>query len=247
VLWLSRRSRFADGRPIRGGIPVCWPWFAAHPGDPTKPAHGFARLLTWEVASTRVEGDTTELVLELRDSDFARRLWPHRFRLHLTVGLSDVLSVSLQVVNADDGPITFGGALHSYFCVSDAARIEIRGLEGCLYVDKVDGLKRKQQEGPVRIAGETDRIYLDTVSECVLQDSGLRRAVHIAKTGSRSTVVWNPGAEKARRLEDFGDNGYPGMVCVETANAGPDTVTLPSGAMHTLGVVIRVAPSDDTR
>ncbi len=242
VLWASSFGHFAPGRPIRGGIPVCWPWFGAHPADPAKPGHGFVRTALWEVLSTRSEADgSTRIELGLADSPATHALWPHFFALRLAAVVGPQLQVELRIHNTGPEAFTCSGALHSYFSVSEAASIAICGLEGCAYTDKLDG-QRQLQDGPVRIAAETDRVYLDTAAECRILDPGLKRAIRLAKAGSRTTVVWNPWIAKAARLEDFGDHEYRRMVCVETANAPPDLIALSPGAEHCLQTSIRVEP-----
>jgi D-hexose-6-phosphate mutarotase len=242
VLWVSEYSQYQAGRPIRGGIPVAWPWFADHPTDPDKPAHGFVRTAPWSVRATKKLGDgATRLQLGLHDSDQSRSLWPHAFQLEIVITVGSQLEVELIARNPGDLPFTCGGALHSYFSVSDAARIAVHGLDGCAYVDKVDRGKRKQQRGAVTIETETDRIYLDTTATCVIEDPGWERRIEIAKSGSRSTVVWNPWIAKARRMADFGDKEYQGMVCVETTNAADDVVAVLPGAEHRLRAVINLS------
>ncbi|MBI2501690.1 MAG: D-hexose-6-phosphate mutarotase [Candidatus Latescibacteria bacterium] len=241
VLWASQHSFFAPGRPIRGGIPVCWPWFGAHPTDPGKPGHGFARTSAWEVLGTRTSPEGTLIELGLLPSPATLELWPHPFSLRLRAFFGTQLRVELHIHNSGDQPFSISAALHSYFSVSQASAIAISGLEGGAYLDKVSGAPLRQ-EGPVRISEETDRVYQDTTAECSIEDPGLGRRICIAKQGSRSTVVWNPWIAKAARLEDFGDQEYRQMVCVETANAPPAQLTLPPGAAHCLQALIRVEP-----
>lgn len=243
VLWVSREAAFAPGKAVRGGIPVCWPWFGPHPLDKSKPSHGFARTRNWEVVTAKgLDDGAAFLELGLRDAEETRAIWPHAFELRLRVTLGAELRVELAARNTGKEPFTCGGALHSYFAVSDVAKVAVHGLDGAAYLDQLDGLRRKVQRGPVTVQAETDRIYVDTGSECVIEDTGRGRRIRIAKWGSRSTVVWNPWIEKARRLTDFGDGEYPGMLCVETANAGDDTATLAPGAEHGLGLVLRAEP-----
>ena len=241
VLWLSPRARFEPGKPIRGGIPVCWPWFSAHPSDTTKPFHGFARIMPWQVAASGAgEGGRVWLRLRLTDSAATQALWPQRFGLELTVTVGPELGVELKTCNPGEIPFTITQALHSYLAVSAAADIGVTGLDGVDYLDKTDNQKRKRQRGTVRFEGETDRTYLGTTAECVITDPGWNRWLRVAKSGSRTTVVWNPWVERSRNLEDMGDGAYTGMVCVETANAADDTVVLQPGQEHRLVTAIRV-------
>jgi glucose-6-phosphate 1-epimerase len=241
VIWLSKQSCYQSGKTIRGGIPVCWPWFADHPTDPTKPAHGFVRTAPWTVRETgeNIEGGTF-LRLGFRDDPRTRALWPFGFDLELSVTFGAQLIVSLSVKNNGTGLFTCGGALHSYFAVSDSSHIHIQGLDGLNFIDKVDGYRRKIQRGPVTIQGETDSIYLETERECYLEDPVWQRRIRIAKRGSRTTVVWNPWSEKAAAMKDFGDKKYREMVCVETTNAADDQVTVAPGGKHVLEAVIEV-------
>jgi len=241
VLWVSRQAVYAEGKAIRGGIPLCWPWFGPHPTDPTKPDHGFVRARPWRLTGTAaIEGGVSEVRLGLTGSAETRALWAHPFALELVVTVGPTLRVALVARNTGPDPFVCGGALHSYFGVGDVTTIAIHGLEGCAYVDKVDGGSVKPQRGAVTNAGETDRVYQETSAACAIDDPALGRRITVAKEGSRSTVVWNPWRDKARRLADFGDDEYPRMVCVEVTNALDDTVTVPSGGEHRLETTIGV-------
>lgn len=239
VLWVSSLSAFELGKTIRGGIPVCWPWFGSHPTDPSKPFHGFVRAAMWQVRGTSVgQADATEIRLGLTESEASLVFWPHAFDLEIVVTIGAQLRVELIARNPGDQPFVCGGALHSYYTVGDVRQIAIQGLDGCDYLDKVEGFKRKSQHGSVTIASETDRVYLDTNATCVIDDPALARRIGIAKAGSRTTVVWNPWAEKAKQITDFEDQEYLSMVCVETANADTDVVTVAPGGEHRLSAVI---------
>ncbi len=241
VLWISSQARFETGRAIRGGIPVCWPWFADHPSDKAKPAHGFVRTAVWSVSESETLADeSTRLKLSITDSDDTIKLWPHRFRLAIDITVSDILRTKLTATNTDNERFVCGGALHSYFSISSPSYIMIKGLAGCHYLDKVDQFRRKVQEGDVSIENETDRIYLDTTSDCIIEDRGMQRSISVAKKGSLTTVVWNPWIDKAGAMKDFGDDEYKRMVCVETANAATDVVSLSPGQTHTLESIIRL-------
>jgi glucose-6-phosphate 1-epimerase len=243
VIWLSRAAKFVPGKSIRGGVPVCWPWFGPHATVATLPAHGFARTVPWEVIGAQTLADgATRLDFRLVLNEAARAQWPHATLLecHITVGTA--LEIDLVTRNADRSAITIGDALHTYFEVSDIRQVTIRGLEGCPYLDKMDAGKRKQQAGPVTIGAETDRIYLDTGADCLIDDPGLKRRIRIRKRGSHSTVVWNPWIEKSVKMGDFGEDGYLNMVCVESANAADDVVTIAPGGEHHLWVRYETEP-----
>ena len=244
ALFVSRAAIYRAGKSIRGGIPVCWPWFAQHPTDPAKPMHGFARAAMWHVLGTAVIDGATQLRLGLGDDDGTQAIWPHAFALELVVTVGGRLDVELIARNTGDEPFRCGGALHTYFQVGDARQVAIHGLDGCAYVDKVDAGRQKLQRGPVTIASEVDRIYLDTTADCVIDDPRLGRRIRVAKSGSRTTVVWNPWAEKARAIADFQPEEYLEMVCVETANANTagDEIVVAPGGEHRLRATIGIEP-----
>jgi D-hexose-6-phosphate mutarotase len=242
VLFASRNAIYRAGKAIRGGIPTCWPWFARHPDDPNKPMHGFARTSMWHVAGTAVIEDATQLRLGLADNEATWALWPHAFALELVVTVGRRLQVDLIARNTGEEPFSCGGALHTYFRVGDVRQVAVHGLDGCAYLDKVDGGRQKTQQGPVTIVSETDRIYLDTTSDCLIDDPSLGRRIRVSKSGSRTTVIWNPWVEKAQAIDDFEPAEYLEMLCVETANANTagDAVALPPGGEHRLAATIEV-------
>jgi len=243
VLWTSKEAVFDAGKPIRGGIPVIWPWFGAHPTDSTKYAHGFARRLMWGVQETREdENGRIHITLELSETEATKALFSHDFELTLTIIVGLALEVTLTVANKGDVEFTYTAALHSYFNISNINDISIRGLEGATYLDSLDDMQRKEQVGPIRFTEETDRIYVETTAVCEIVDPGLNRVIWIDKHGSKSTVVWNPWIEKAQRMADFGDDEYRSMVCVETANAAEDAVTLDPGEVGEVTAVIGLRP-----
>lgn len=235
VLWLSPNALLAEGKAIRGGVPVCWPWFGAHPGSPGLPAHGVARTSVWEVAgSGGLEDGSTWLALRLPQADPS--LWSHSTPVEIRLTVGKTLGIELSTRNAGMETVDISQALHAYFQVGDVRQARILGLDGCAYVDKTDGNRRKTQTGPLAIAAEVDRIYLDSSADCLIEDPVLKRRVRIQKTGSASTIVWNPWAEKSAQLADLGPDVYLSMVCVESANADEDKVSLSPGAEHRLSV-----------
>lgn len=231
ILWNTPASFFEAGKPIRGGVPVCWPWFGPHASDPSKPMHGFARLAIWDIVKTGMNGNgETELVLSIRDNDYTRGLWPYPFQAWFIVRLGKKLSLTLSVVNNGTEPFTFADALHTYFKVGDASQITIEGLEGCTYLDGTNNNNKiVQTEKVAEIKKEENRRYLDTSSDCIIVDPVLGRKIKVEKQNSNTTVVWNPWINTARSMPDFDDEGYKTMVCVEAANAFNDTVTLRPG------------------
>lgn len=235
LLWLSPIARIRNGKGIRGGVPVCWPWFGDHATDPSKPAHGFARTRAWTVAGTSVDADTVSITLAFTPDAAHRAIWPHAATARLTVSVGTTLRLALETTNVGAEPFTLTGALHTYFRVSDIANVSVTGLNGCAYLDKLEGFARSRQSGPIAFAGEVDRIYLGDTNAIMLSDSSHGRRIAISSAGSASAVVWNPWDQKTARLGDMGSpDAFRQMVCIETANAGDDCVALPPGATHTL-------------
>lgn len=241
VLFLSEQSAFEVGKPIRGGIPVIFPWFGPRAGDASAPMHGFARLQEWEVESTAKSGDDVTLVFRLEASGNTRAMWPFGFTLRYTVTVGRELAVALEVRNTDAKPIKFEEALHTYFALADVREASVEGLADVDYVDKADKMKRKLQGGePIRITGETDRVYLATRTTCTIHDPGNDRRITVAKEKSDATVVWNPWTAKAKAMADFGDDEWPRMICVETCNVADHAVTLAPGTSHEMKARIGV-------
>lgn len=237
VIWLSSDASFKLGKSIRGGIPVCWPWFGAHESETDFPAHGHARTVFWDVLDTEAMDDgTTVIQFKIIDNEAGRRLWPYSSDLIMTMKFGAALEIELLTRNTDNKPFKITQALHTYFNVSDARNISVTGLEDCEYLDKLDQFAKKRQTGPVKLTAETDRIYLQTQNDYSIVDPGLNRTIEISKSGSHSTVVWNPWQATAEKMGDLGEDGYLKMVCVETANAAEDFVLLEPGQSHSLFV-----------
>jgi glucose-6-phosphate 1-epimerase len=242
VLWMSSQSYWQDARPIRGGVPICFPWFGPHASDGSAPGHGFARLLDWTLVDARDDaGGATQLAFRLVGPSPPPAAWPHVCEAVFRVTIGTALTMALEVSNPGRDPFTFEEALHTYFAVQDVRAIAIRGLEGVDYLDKVGGTTRRNQGAdPIRFTAETDRVYLDTQATCTIDDPGLGRRIVVRKTRSDATVVWNPWVAKAKAMPDYGDDEWPGMVCVETCNVNVHAVTLAPGARHALAATIDV-------
>lgn len=236
VLWLSDSAFYAPGKAIRGGIPVCWPWFGPHASDSSKPAHGFVRTSQWDVVgSSQLEDGQTELTLQIVDSEATRALWPHAFELTLNVTVGEHLDVSLTTRNTGKEAFEISEALHTYFNVGDIRQIGVLGLEETAFLDKVDGGKEKTQSGPVQFAGETDNVYLNTLGSNAITDPVLERSIILGKVGSHTTVVWNPWVDKCAKMADTPADGWQHFVCVEAANAFPG-LRVEAGESHVLRV-----------
>lgn len=244
-LWLSDTARFQTGVAIRGGVPICWPWFGVPDKNPTAvrehilcdTAHGFARTAVWKLEEVRESAQVVEITLSLdANSDFSQ-LWNGRASALVTFRFSaTACHIALTTSNLGPTPLSLSQALHSYFPTADIARTRVSGLEGNTYTDTLEQWQTKVQQGDIRFCGEVDRIY-DTGT----QDIGITTpdaAYRLSSSGSRSAVIWNPGPEKAGQLSDFANHAWQTMLCVETANALDDIQVLNSGQTHTLGVMI---------
>ena len=245
VLFVSRESHFAQGRPIRGGVPVIFPWFGPNALDAALPPHGFARALRWDLVDVcRREEDRVSAELRLSPDVITREVWPREFALSFTVTVGRTLEMSMAVRNVGDKPFRFEQALHIYLAVSDVKRVAIDGLASREFLDKMDhGARKTQPTGPFNIVGETDRVYFNTPDTVTVHDpdgsaAGRPRVIAVSKQGSASTVVWNPWIAKAASLSDFGDDEWPDMLCIETGNIGENALTLDPGQQHVMTATI---------
>lgn len=237
VIWLSPAARFAPGKSIRGGVPICWPWFGAHSTEAGFPAHGFARTTDWHVInSTSLPDGATQITFELTIADMPTLQWPQPTSVQYQITIGKTLSLALVTRNTGQREITISEALHTYFAVSDVRNITINGLDGCHYLDKMDSMREKLQVGDVTFTGEVDRVYVNTEADCVIRDPTLSRQIRISKVGSHSTVVWNPWIDKATQMGDMGEDGHLNMVCVESANAANNFIVIQPKNEHRLVV-----------
>jgi glucose-6-phosphate 1-epimerase len=234
VIFTSRKTELAAGKAIRGGIPICFPWFATrHDGKPG-PSHGFGRIQDWTLAFAAVAGDDLHLTFTLGPTDISRDLGFDHFRLAYQLIIGRALTMQLTVANDGASPLIFEEALHSYYEVADVHEVTITGLEGVTYLDKNEHMQSKQQDGAITIAGPTDRVYLNTTATCVIHDASAKRRIIVEKTNSNTTVVWNPWESGAQKLADLDPTEWHEFVAVETVNAAEDSVTLSRGASHTM-------------
>ena len=243
VLWMSGSSYFQPDKPIRGGIPICWPWFGGHPSDKNKPSHGFARLVDWHIAEISSRQNGTLIALRLTEKGIPENFREFNFEIKLEVLVGRELQVALVIVNTGKEKISFSAALHTYFNISDIAAVAVEGLEDCKYLDTLDHIF-KTQRGKITFNAETDNVYLNTEATCIIDDPSFARRIRIAKSGSKSTVVWNPWAEKSKRMPDFGDEEYHNMLCVETVNAENDARVIAPAEKHSLKVIIGLEKKD---
>jgi glucose-6-phosphate 1-epimerase len=240
VIFLSKQSQFAAGRAIRGGIPICFPWFRNKADDPKAPSHGFVRTKAWQIDSIDGAGDTVTVTFSTASDESTRAWWPHDFHLLHRVTVGAVLEQKLVMSNTGATGLQFEEALHTYYRVGDAAAVRITGLEGVHYLDNTDNNREKQQTGEITFTGATDRAYMDTTHAVEMEDPVLHRRIRLVKGHSRSTVVWNPWIEGAHSLADLGDEEWRSMACVEGGNIRAFAVELAAGQQHTMKTTITV-------
>lgn len=247
LIWLSEQAAFQRGQSVRGGVPVCWPWFgdlqrnpeaiqAHYQGDGAAPAHGGVRSLDWELEGVEALDGMARLVLSWDSRRTPLPGWKGDAELRLEIRLGQRLQLTLETRNRGDAPLALSQALHSYFAVSDIRQVRMEGLDGCDYIETLEGWERRQQVGEVSFGGETDRIYLGTPARLAIRDDAWRRRVLIEASDSASAVVWNPWIDKAARLSQFADDAWQRMLCIETARVLDDSLLLQPGARHSMGV-----------
>jgi len=239
VIYLSPEAVYHEGKAIRGGIPVCWPWFGHHETDPKLPQHGFVRSRFWELATASEDETGVQMIFATQANEETRQLWPHDFRVELELRIGAELHVALTTMNASDEAFTITGALHSYFTVGDIRQVTIQGLDGAEYLDTVGPKTVRRQTGHVVIDREVDRAY-HSADEVRIKDAAWDREISIQGSGGHTRVVWNPWIEKAAALADLPDEDYQRFVCVETAHAWKDVVTVEAGGTHELATTIRL-------
>ena len=234
MLWLSDAANFSPGKAIRGGIPICWPWFGGYWGEGHLSQHGFARTAEFEL----VDFEETEFFVRARlrmISEAPYPEWQNCLALEVEICLSDSLQLELITTNISDKLIEVGAALHTYFHVNDVTKIEIPELHGLSFKDKVQGFEIFSQDSEFAVAGETDRVFLNPPKTVRLIDAEAKRVFAIESWGNTDLVVWNPWVENAKNMADFDDEGYLNMICVEPANALDNRVLLKPGASVSLG------------
>ncbi|HKD85893.1 MAG TPA: D-hexose-6-phosphate mutarotase [Terriglobales bacterium] len=243
VLFLSPHSLWQDGRAIRGGVPVCFPWFGDKADDPHAPAHGFVRTKEWQLESIAQSDVGITVSMFTESGDDTRKWWPADFRLVYRATFGAELTLELVMTNAGAAPLRFEEALHAYFNVGDVREAQVSGLDGVHYLDKTDGFREKTQAGEVVITSETDRVYLDTEHSLELTDAVLQRKTTVGKENSRTTVVWNPWIENARALADLAEDQWTRMLCIETSNVGDYAIDLAAGQQHSMKATVRMSGS----
>jgi glucose-6-phosphate 1-epimerase len=240
VLFVSQQSLFVDGKAIRGGIPICFPWFRGKADNAKAPAHGVVRTKEWELTGIAQEGDAVTATFATESDEASRKWWPHEFRAEYRVRVGKELGLALTVVNTGGVAMRFEEALHTYHRVGDAEQVRVTGLNGTEYLDNMDGNREKRQAGDVVFRAQMDNAYLDTMEALEVVDPVLRRRIRTEKANSRTTVAWNPWREGAKALADLDDEEWREFACVEASNIIGYAVELGAGEKHTLTAVLSV-------
>ena len=240
VLFLSAKARWTDGQAIRGGIPVCFPWFRAKSNDPQAPAHGFVRTRAWQLESILEEDDAVVVTMVTESGEHTRHWWPGEFRLVHRATFGSQLKLELVCTNTGTTPLRFEEALHTYNRVADVQHVRLHGLDTVSFLDNTDSNKEKAQRGDVAIASQTDSAYLNTRNTVELSDPKMRRRIRLAKANSLTTVVWNPWREKASELRDLADGEWTQFLCVEASNILDAAVHLEPRQEHRMTAILSV-------
>ncbi|SFK84445.1 glucose-6-phosphate 1-epimerase [Nitrosomonas aestuarii] len=230
ILFLSSKAYYQDGKAIKGGAPICWPWFGPDPEGKGRPGHGFVRNRPWNVLSTEATpDDDIKITLGLTDTPETREIWPHAFELTQEIVVGDSLNLTLITRNTGSELFSITQAFHTYFKVGDITQTSVMGLQDCIYIDKVNSSAEKKQEGVVTIASEVDRIYHDVSNTMIIDDKALNRCIQILSQGNKTAVVWNPWKKISAEMADLEDADYKRLLCVETTNAASDVIAIAPG------------------
>lgn len=240
VIFVSRNTHWADGEAIRGGVPICTPWFRAKEDNPKAPKHGPVRIKSWNLESVEAAGDGVRVTLATTNDAAGKQWWPYDFTMRLRATFGAALHIELDYTNQASEPVTVAEALHSYLAIGDVRQASITGLDGARYLDNVEDSREKRQQGVFHFTKETDNAYLDTTADLVVTDPVLKRRIRVGKLNSQSTVVWNPSVEGARRIPDLGDDEWPRFACVEASNVLECALKIAPEETHTLGTVIAI-------
>ncbi|MBK1694920.1 D-hexose-6-phosphate mutarotase [Chromatium weissei] len=247
LLFVSERAYYAAGKAIKGGIPICWPWFGPDPENKGRGGHGFVRAWAWTVlaCAQQANGETT-VKLGLTDDAATREIWPHQFNLQLEIVVGATLTVTLITRNTGDAPIEITQGLHTYFKVGDATQTQVLGLDGVQYIDKAAGAGDAliKQDGAVTVASEVNRIYERVPSRLRIEDPVLHRRIVIDSVHSQTCVVWNPWVETALAMDDLDELDYLRFICVETVNTASEMITIPARGEARIGAEYRIEALD---
>lgn len=245
VIWLSDNAIYKWGKAIRGGVPICWPWFGDNSQYPQQPAHGFARISFWEIGDiNNLDNGATQIDLQMPCQSACQNYQSVAGHFNVTLNIRFIIGEQLQIIlssiNRSKKKQSISNALHTYLQISHIEHVTIEGLDNVTYLDKMADNQAIIQQGELQLFQETDRIYLDTEQSIHLLDPGYKRKIVISKQNARSTVIWNPWNEKSKAMNDMPENGWSSMVCIEAANAASNTIQLEPGLEHQLAMTVAV-------
>lgn len=233
VMFVSSQAYYQPGKAIKGGTPICFPWFGPDPDDQGRSSHGFVRNRLWQMRDViSTQDGATQVTMGLVDTPETRDIWNYSFDFSVVITVGEVLTIELITHNTGTDSFNITQALHTYFKVGDIDQVTVLGLADKEYLDKVDSGKQKTQNGEVTFSGECDRIYLDVPAELAVEDRALNRKITVKATNSNTAIVWNPAADISAKMADLGDLDYKSFVCVETANAANEIIEVAAGERY---------------
>ena len=237
LLWVSPTAVYSGEKPIRGGIPICWPWFGAHPTEDEKPAHGFVRNNVWQLDEVNtLESGATEIVLSFESTPEAWVIWPHYFQLELKIEVGEQLSLSLSTTNLSDEEMVLTEAFHTYFNIENANELNISGLDKSRHLDKLTHAAEEIHTGNLVLKPPMDSVYLDQTADIIIEDKGHNRQIKMTKQSSGSAVVWNPGPETVKGFGDIPDDQWSTFACVEAGNIFDNAIRLQKDEKHSFNM-----------
>lgn len=243
LLFLSEQSLYQTGKAIRGGIPVCWPWFGPDPKGLQRPNHGFVRNRFWRLQASEMLADGQVRVRLAFDETLKQEnTWRQPFELRLEVTIGRELSLKLTTCNRSDKAFSITQAFHSYFRVGRIQRVSIEGLDGCDYFDKLDQGTQKQHVGKLGVTQEIDNVYIDVNQDLTLNDPVLKRRIRIHAPNTSTAVVWNPWTKAGKKMSDLANTDYRHFVCVEAGNIAFDLIAIPPGGEFSMAASYRILP-----
>lgn len=241
LLWVSPEAVYNARKPVRGGIPVCWPWFGktATALDSELPAHGFVRNLVWQLDQiSHLDSQATEVVFSCKDSAQTLALWPHQFHLQLRITIGEQLTLALTTTNLNAYDLVITEAFHSYFALADVKKCIISGLAGARHIDTLTQNPESLFEGDIIMQPPMDSVFLNQSGSVVIHDLGHQRQILIEKSQAISSVVWNPGSEIIKGFSDMANEAWTDFVCVEAGNVFDNTVKIPAGKQHSMTMTL---------
>lgn len=233
LMFLSNKAYHQEGKAMKGGVPICWPWFGPDPEAKGRSSHGFVRNRLWQMRAVDTTQDgATKVTMGLVDTEETRKIWNYAFDFAIAITVGSSLTIELITRNTGKEAFSITQALHTYFKVGHISQVQVLGVENKTYIDKVDSGKQKTQTGAVTFSEECDRIYLNVPSELVIDDAALQRKIKIAATNSNTAIVWNPWATISANMADLEDQDYQNFVCVETANAANEVIEVAANSEY---------------